>query len=188
MDTISTETVCRSLNKTAYNRGLRSAGAFSPKRMPIVSMPWKMFGMLTVGSMMITRFWSVSMRSQGNRHWKPVCPDRFVRVNRRATMTNRNGTGHLCMLSAPRIGWRHVKATDRRTKQDLTHVLKDLADGHCSEKNLVVVMDTLNTHKRSTLYGTFKLIEARRLTRRFEVHHTLKHGSWLNMALVMRRW
>ena len=121
--------------------------------MPMVSMPWKMFRILT------------------------VYPDRFVRVNRRAMITNMNGTAHLFMPSTPRLGWRHVKVIDRRTKQGCVHVLKGLADGHCPEKNIVVVMDTLNTHKRSTLYGTFKPTEARRLADRYEVCHTPKYGS-----------
>jgi len=88
------------------------------------------------------------------------------------------------MLSAPLLGWHHVKVTDRRTKPDLAHVLKDLADGHFPEKKIVVVMDNLNTHKRSTLYNAFKSAEARRLVNRFEVHYTPKHGSWLNMAAI----
>ncbi|MCY4446694.1 MAG: transposase [Rhodobacteraceae bacterium] len=62
--------------------------------------------------------------------------------------------------------------------------MKDLADGHCLEKSIVVVMDTLNTPKRSTLYGTFKPAEASRQARRFAVHHTPKHGSSLNMTAI----
>ena len=45
-------------------------------------------------------------------------------------------------------------------------------------------MDNLNTHKLSTLYDTFEPAEASRLADRFEVHHTPKHGSWLNMAEI----
>ena len=72
------------------------------------------------------------------------------------------------MLSAPLLGWRHVKVTDRRAKPDLAHVWKDRADVHFPEKKIVVVMDHLNTHKRSTLYNAFKPAEARRLVNRFE--------------------
>ncbi len=39
-----------------------------------------------------------------------------------------------------------------------------------------------DTHRLSTLYGTFGPAEASRPADRFEVHHTPKHGSWLNMA------
>ncbi len=96
----------------------------------------------------------------------------------------RNGTATLFMLSAPLDGWRHVKVTDRRTKQDFAMVLKDLADVHFPGKAIVLVMDNLNTHKLATLYEAFEPAEAARLTQRFEVHHTPKHGSWLNMAEI----
>ena len=94
----------------------------------------------------------------------------------------RNGTANLFMLYAPLIAWRYVKVTDRRTRQDFAKVLKDLADTHFPDKRIILVMDNLNTHRLSTLYETFSPEEASRLAGRFEVHHTPKHGSWLNMA------
>jgi len=58
------------------------------------------------------------------------------------------------MMTAPLEGWRPVKGTDRRTRQDFADVLKDRADGHCPDKKIVRVMDNLNTHKLSTLSDT----------------------------------
>ena len=43
-------------------------------------------------------------------------------------------------------------------------------------------MDNLNIHGLSCLYEAFEPAEARRLAKRFEIHHTPKHGSWLNVA------
>ena len=96
----------------------------------------------------------------------------------------RNGTANLFMLYAPLIAWRYVKVTDRRTRQDFARVLKDLADIHFPDKRIILVMDNLNTHRLSTLYETFNPEEASRLAGRFEVHHTPKHGSWLNIAEI----
>ena len=45
-------------------------------------------------------------------------------------------------------------------------------------------MDNLNTHKISSLYKAFSPAEARRIAKRLEIHHTPKHGSWLNMAEI----
>ena len=90
----------------------------------------------------------------------------------------RNGTANLFMMTAPLEGWRHVKVTDRRTKQDVADVLKDLADVHFPNKRIILVMDNLNTHKLSTLYERFEPAEAKRIAARFEIHHTPKHGSW----------
>lgn len=95
----------------------------------------------------------------------------------------RRGTANMFMLFAPLAGWRHVKVTDRRTIVDFAHVLRDLSDLHFPEaEKIVLVMDNLNTHKLSTLYRSFPPQEARRLYERFEIHHTPKHASWLNMA------
>ena len=43
-------------------------------------------------------------------------------------------------------------------------------------------MDNLNTHKPAALYQAFKPAQARALLERLEIHHTPKHGSWLNIA------
>ena len=82
------------------------------------------------------------------------------------------------MIYAPLNYWRHVKITDRCTRQDFARALKYLADVHFPEKTIVLVMDNLNTHKLSTLYDTFEAEKTSRLARRFEVHYTPKHGSW----------
>ena len=47
-----------------------------------------------------------------------------------------------------------------------------------------VVLDNLNTHRTASLYQTFPAVEARRIAKRLEFHHTPKHGSWLNMAEI----
>ena len=95
----------------------------------------------------------------------------------------RNGTANLFMLFAPLEGWRQVKVTDRRTKLDFAEVIRELVDVHYpSASKIVLVMDNLNTHKIGSLYEAFPPAEARRLIEKLEIHHTPKHGSWLNMA------
>jgi hypothetical protein len=95
----------------------------------------------------------------------------------------RRGTANLFMLFEPLAGRRHVEVTERRTKSDFAKVLKDLSDVHYpTAEKIVLMMDNLNTHKLSVLYEAFGPAEARRLWERFEVHHTPKHASWLNMA------
>ncbi len=45
-------------------------------------------------------------------------------------------------------------------------------------------MDQLNTHSPASLYEAFPPEQAQRLAARLEIHHTPKHGSWLNMAEI----
>ena len=51
-------------------------------------------------------------------------------------------------------------------------------------ERVVLVMDNLNTHKLASLYEAFPPEQARRIAERIEVHHTPKHGSWLNVAEI----
>ncbi len=97
----------------------------------------------------------------------------------------RNGTANLFIVSEPLRGWRHVEVTERRTKIDWAHCVKELLDIHYPwAKRVVLVMDNLNTHTPAALYEAFTPPEARRLCERLEIHYTPKHGSWLNMAEI----
>jgi DDE superfamily endonuclease len=97
----------------------------------------------------------------------------------------RNGTANLVMVSEPLLGWRAVQVTDRRTAQDFAEVVRWLVeDVHPDAETVVLVMDNLNTHKLASLYEAFPPDQARRIAERVEVHHTPKHGSWLNVAEI----
>ena len=112
----------------------------------------------------------------------PVKPGRAARYDYEY---RREGTCNLFVFVQPHTGWRHVKVTDRRTKQDFAQCMKDLVDVHFPEAKVVrVVLDQLNTHTPAALYEAFEPDEARRIIRKLEFHHTPKHGSWLNMAEI----
>lgn len=97
----------------------------------------------------------------------------------------RHGTQNLFLAFAPLQGWRDVQVTDRRTKQDWAHFMKQLVDDHFPEaERITVVLDNLNTHTIASLYATFAPAEARRIARKLDLHYTPKHGSWLNMAEI----
>ena len=51
-------------------------------------------------------------------------------------------------------------------------------------ETVVLVMDNLNTHGVASLYEAFEPAEAFALAQRLEIHHTPKHGSWLNIAEI----
>ena len=97
----------------------------------------------------------------------------------------RNGTANLFLLCAPLLGWRHVAATERRTRLDFAHAIRDLIDVRFpAAERIVLVLDNLNTHDPASLYAAFPPAEAKRLWDKLEIHHTPKHGSWLNIAEI----
>jgi hypothetical protein len=78
-----------------------------------------------------------------------------------------------------------VAVTDQRRREDWARFVRDLGDGrYRAADKLVLVMDQLNTHSPASLYEAFAPAEAKRLADRLEIHHTPKHGSWLNMAEI----
>ena len=97
----------------------------------------------------------------------------------------RNGVVNIFMMFEPLAARRYTTVTDTRTKIDFAHCLRDLSDKYYSHaEKIVLVMDNLNTHNLASLYEAFAPDVARRLAERFEIHHTPKHASWLNMAEI----
>jgi len=97
----------------------------------------------------------------------------------------RNGTCEIFMFSAPLEKWRRADVTEQRTKIDYAHQIKKLVtvDFPDAEK-IILIQDNLNTHTIGSLYKAFPAEEARQLREKLEIHHTPKHGSWLNMAEI----
>ena len=115
----------------------------------------------------------------------PAEDDRPGRIERYDCEYVRNGTANLFMAFEPLGGWREVAVTDQRRRIDWARFVRDLVDGRYREADKVVlVMDQLNTHSPASLYEAFAPEEAKRLVDRIEIHHTPKHGSWLNMAEI----
>jgi hypothetical protein len=97
----------------------------------------------------------------------------------------RHGVANLFLVCEPLRGWRDVIVSDRRTRLDWAACVKALADTHYpAAEKIVLVMDNLNIHSPASLYEAFPPAEAKRLADRLEIHHTPKHGSWLNMAEI----
>lgn len=97
----------------------------------------------------------------------------------------RNGVVEIFMEVEPLAGKRHVAVTEHRTKKDWAQQIKQMLDDRYPTAIKVrLVMDNLNTHKIASLYESFKPQEARRLAERLDIHHTPRHGSWLNMAEI----
>jgi transposase len=97
----------------------------------------------------------------------------------------RGGVVNLFLFCEPLQGRRWVDVTQRRTRTDWAHQIKELVDLCYPEaEQIVLVMDNLNTHTPASLYEAFDPSEARRIAKKLEIHYTPKHGSWLNMAEI----
>jgi hypothetical protein len=116
---------------------------------------------------------------------RPSIPAQPGRIKRVDPEYRRCGVASVFLMSEPLAGKRHVRVRQRRTRIDFAHVIRELCDGLYPEvERIVLVMDQLNTHNIASLYEAFEPAEARRLAEKLEIHHTPKHGSWLNMAEI----
>jgi hypothetical protein len=97
----------------------------------------------------------------------------------------RHGTCSIFCWTEPLAGWRRVDARSRRTRLDWAHqVQRLLTVDYPDVDRVVLVMDNLNTHTIASLYEAFDPATAFALAQRLEIHHTPKHGSWLNIAEI----
>ncbi|MGE3268707.1 MAG: IS630 family transposase [Chloroflexota bacterium] len=81
---------------------------------------------------------------------RPAAPGR---VRREDYEYERDGVCNLFLWCEPLRGQRHVTVTERRTKVDWAHVIKDLVDEHYPKvERIVLVLDNLHTHTVGSLY------------------------------------
>jgi len=89
------------------------------------------------------------------------------------------------MLFEPHTGKRYIETHTQHKAADWAHAMQTVSDELYPEaEKIVVVMDNLNAHKLASFYETFQPEDAHRLSQRFEINYTPKHGSWLNMAEI----
>jgi hypothetical protein len=116
---------------------------------------------------------------------RPSIPAKPSQVRRVDPEYRRNGTASIFMMNAPLEGKRHVRVREHRKREDFAEIVRELCDKlYPKAEKIVLVMDQLNTHNIASLYQAFKPEEAKRLADKLEIHHTPKHGSWLNMAEI----
>jgi DDE superfamily endonuclease len=116
---------------------------------------------------------------------RPPLPAKPGSVQRVDHVYVRNGVASLFLASEPLQGWRQVAVREQRRRVDWAWFIRSLLEGRYREaERLVLVLDQLNTHSPASLYEAFPPEEAKRLADRLEIHHTPKHGSWLNVAEI----
>jgi hypothetical protein len=97
----------------------------------------------------------------------------------------RRGVAEVFLFTEALGGWRRTAVTEHRARVDWAEQIRHLLEVDYPQADVIVlVMDNLNTHSVASLYEAFEPELARSLARRLEIHHTPKHGSWLNIAEI----
>ena len=98
----------------------------------------------------------------------------------------RNGVRNVFLAVEPKGGYRSVRVTARRTKEDFAKEIRRIIAlrRYRNAKKIHIVLDNLNIHFEGSLLLAFGKTEARNILRRITFHHTPVHASWLNMAEI----
>src|SRR5262249_44467275 len=96
----------------------------------------------------------------------------------------RRGTANVFCVIEPLTGDRMTRATRNRKGAAYARMLARIAERYAFARTIHLVQDNLSTHSEKSLTATFGERAGRRLWRRFTVHYTPKHASWLNVAEI----
>ena len=109
-------------------------------------------------------------------------PARPRTIARRDYEYVRRGTANIFCIVEPRAGRHQTYATANRTGRAFAQAMRRVARRHKGARTIHIVFDNLSTHSEKSLRRRFGDLAGKRLWKRFTVHYTPKHASWLNPA------
>lgn len=94
--------------------------------------------------------------------------------------------GSCALLAAiePLTGKRIAHIQPQRTKKEFTLICQAIAEAYPHAKQIRLVLDNLNTHRKGAFYDHLPADEAWALAQRFDFYYTPKSASWLNMIEI----
>jgi transposase len=113
---------------------------------------------------------------------RPSVPMKPGRVRRADYEYVREGTANIFCIVEPKAGrWLTYASANRKAKA-FARALFRIARRYSKAKKIHLVVDNLNTHKKKSLTDALGSDAGSKLWRRFKIHYTPKHASWLNAA------
>jgi hypothetical protein len=106
------------------------------------------------------------------------------REARRDSEYERRGTANAFLAVEPKAGRHFCFPTPDRSGFQFAQVVLELALSYPEAKRIHLVMDNLNIHTKKSLTDAFGAKMGSQIWRRFAIHYTPKHGSWLNQAEI----
>jgi hypothetical protein len=96
----------------------------------------------------------------------------------------RCGTANVFCAVESLAGRHFTWPTPNRSGKQFAKMLQRIANAYPNTRTIHLVLDNLSTHARSSLLRHFGPQQAEGLWRRFTIHYTPKHASWLNQAEI----
>jgi hypothetical protein len=115
---------------------------------------------------------------------RPASAAKSGREARRDNEYERCGTANIFCAVEPKAGRHFTFATPNRSAFEFARVVCELALQYRAAKTIHLVIDNLNIHRRKSLTDAFGTETGTEIWKRFTLHYTPKHGSWLNQAEI----
>lgn len=96
----------------------------------------------------------------------------------------RNGSANVFCAVEPKRGLYFNKVTPTRHGHEFADFLIGISQFYKKAEKIVLIMDNLSIHSEKVIKDALGEVKGAQLWSRFEVHHTPKHGSWLNQAEI----
>ena len=96
----------------------------------------------------------------------------------------RCGTANIFAVVEPKTGRHSNRATANRKAPEFAQVIAAIVAAYPTARKIHLVMDNLNIHCQKSLTRTFGHFAGTLIWQHLQVHHTPKHGSWLNQAEI----
>ena len=96
----------------------------------------------------------------------------------------RNGTANIFGIVEPK-GGRHLSyVTTNKVSKEYAKALKKISKKYENAKTIHLIQDNYKTHSKKALIDYYGEKEGEKLYKRFTMHYTPKHASWLNQAEI----
>jgi hypothetical protein len=96
----------------------------------------------------------------------------------------RNGTANIFGIVEPK-GGRHLSyVTRNKVSKEYAKALKKISKKYENAKTIHLIQDNYKTHSKKALIDYYGEKEGEKLYKRFTMHYTPKHASWLNQAEI----
>ena len=115
---------------------------------------------------------------------RPPVRMRPGQVARRDYEYKRCGTANVFCAVEPKAGRHFTRPTPTRKSPEFADFLLEIAASYPKADTIHLVLDNLSTHSRKAVIDRFGEKAGDWLWQCFTVHHTPKHGSWLNQAEI----
>jgi hypothetical protein len=112
---------------------------------------------------------------------RPMAPGKLRRPDNEY---KRCGTANVFCAVEPKAGSHFTLVTPNRSAPQLAQALETIITSYPKADTTHLVMDNLNIHGPKTLTDYFGKEKGTAFWNRLTVHHTPKHGSWLNQAEI----